>query len=166
MKEPTTTQYQVSYQTTHDYDAIQDYGRSLLNSAAYETGNDKIADGYEDDGGSVTEKDLMTGLDTNSTGKKFLYTEARHYINILLAGNNGLRKQVKSEKDNEYSSESCVNNGGNYSYRIRVANNKVTRCKNLIFYDSLENYFKSSEETEPTISSDWEGTLKGIDFSN
>lgn len=166
VKEPTTTQYQVSYQTTHDYDAIQDYGRSLLNSAAYETGNDKIADGYEDDGGSVTEKDLMTGLDTNSTGKKFLYTEARHYINILLAGNNGLRKQVKSEKDNEYSSESCVNNGGNYSYRIRVANNKVTRCKNLIFYDSLENYFKSSEETEPTISSDWKGTLKGIDLSN
>lgn len=166
VKEPTTTQYQVSYQTTHDYDAIQDYGRSLLNSAAYETGNDKIADGYEDDGGSVTEKDLMTGLDTNSTGKKFLYTEARHYINILLAGNNGLRKQVKSEKDNEYSSESCVNNGGNYSYRIRVANNKVTRCKNLIFYDSLENYFKSSEETEPTIPSDWKGTLKGIDLSN
>ena len=166
VKEPTTTQYQVSYQTTHDYDAIQDYGRSLLNSAAYETGNDKIADGYEDDGGSVTEKDLMAGLDTNSTGKKFLYTEARHYINILLAGNNGLRKQVKSEKDNEYSSESCVNNGGNYSYRIRVANNKVTRCKNLIFYDSLENYFKSSEETEPTISSDWKGTLKGIDLSN
>lgn len=166
VKEPTTTQYQVSYQTTHDYDAIQDYGRSLLNSAAYETGNDKIADGYEDDGGSVTEKDLMTGLDTDSTGKKFLYTEARHYINILLAGNNGLRKQVKSEKDNEYSSESCVNNGGNYSYRIRVANNKVTRCKNLIFYDSLENYFKSSEETEPTISSDWKGTLKGIDLSN
>lgn len=166
VKEPTTTQYQVSYQTTHDYDSIQDYGRSLLNSAAYETGNDKIADGYEDDGGSVTEKDLMTGLDTNSTGKKFLYTEARHYINILLAGNNGLRKQVKSEKDNEYSSESCVNNGGNYSYRIRVANNKVTRCKNLIFYDSLENYFKSSEETEPTISSDWKGTLKGIDLSN
>ena len=83
-----------------------------------------------------------------------------------MAGNNGLRKQVKSEKDNEYSSESCVNNGGNYSYRIRVANNKVTRCKNLIFYDSLENYFKSSEETEPTISSDWKGTLKGIDLSN
>lgn len=166
IKEPTTTQYQVSYQTTHDYDAIQDHGRSLLNSAAYETGNDKIADGYEDDGGSVTEKDLMTGLDTNSTGKKFLYTEARHYINILLAGNNGLRKQVKSEKDNEYSSESRVNNGGNYSYRIRVANNKVTRCKNLIFYDSLENYFKSSEEMEPTISSDWKGTLKGIDLSN
>ena len=45
IKEPTTTGYQVSYQTSHDYDAIQDHGKNLLNSAAYETGNAKIASG-------------------------------------------------------------------------------------------------------------------------
>lgn len=165
IKEPTTTGYQVSYQTSHDYDAIQDHGKNLLNSAAYETGNAKIASGSPDDGGSITEKNLMAGLDAGSSGNKFLYAEARHHINILMAGNNGLKKQVKNEKEDEYRSESYVNQGGNYSYRIRVANNKVTRCKNLIFYDSLESYYNSSDQTEEVKKSDWKGTLTGIDVS-
>ena len=165
IKEPTTTGYQVSYQTSHDYDAIQDHGKNLLNSAAYETGNAKIASGSPDDGGSITEKNLMAGLDAASSGNKFLYAEARHYMNVLLAGNNGLKKQVKNEKEDEYRNESYVNQGGNYSYRIRVANNKLTRCKNLIFYDSLESYYNSSNQTEEVKKSDWKGTLTGIDVS-
>lgn len=165
IKEPTTTGYQVSYQTSHDYDAIQDHGKNLLNSAAYETGNAKIASGSPDDGGSITEKNLMAGLDAASSGNKFLYAEARHYMNVLLAGNNGLKKQVKNEKEDEYRNESYVSQGGNYSYRIRVANNKVTRCKNLICYDSLESYYNSSDQTEEVKKSDWKGTLTGIDVS-
>lgn len=165
IKEPTTTGYQVSYQTSHDYDAIQDHGKNLLNSAAYETGNAKIASGSPDDGGSITEKNLMAGLDADSSGNKFLYAESRHYISVLMAGNNGLKKQVKNEKEDEYRNESYVNQGGNYSYRIRVANNKVTRCKNLIFYDSLESYYNSSEQTTEVKVSDWKGTLTGIDVS-
>lgn len=165
IKEPTTTGYQVSYQTSHDYDAIQDHGKNLLNSAAYETGNAKIASGSSDDGGSITEKNLMAGLDAASSGNKFLYAEARHYMNVLMAGNNGLKKQVKNEKEDEYRNESYVNQGGNYSYRIRVANNKVTRCKNLIFYDSLESYYNSSEQNTEVKVSDWKGTLTGIDVS-
>lgn len=165
IKEPTTTGYQVSYQTSHDYDAIQDHGKNLLNSAAYETGNAKIASGSSDDGGSITEKNLMAGLDADSSGNKFLYAEARHDIHVLMAGNNGLKKQVKNEREDEYRNESYVNQGGNYSYRIRVANNKVTRCKNLIFYDSLESYYNSSNQTEEVKKSDWKGTLTGIDVS-
>lgn len=165
IKEPTTTGYQISYQTSHDYDAIQDHGKNLLNSVAYETGNAKIASGSSDDGGSITEKNLMAGLDAASSGNKFLYAEARHYVNVLMAGNNGLKKQVKNEKEDEYRNESYVNQGGNYSYRIRVANNKVTRCKNLIFYDSLESYYNSSDQTEEVKISDWKGTLTGIDVS-
>lgn len=165
IKEPTTTGYQVSYQTSHDYDAIQDHGKNLLNSAAYETGNAKIASGSLDDGGSITEKNLMAGLNAASSGNKFLYAEARHDIHVLMAGNNGLKKQVKNEKEDEYRNESYVNQGGNYSYRIRVANNKVTRCKNLIFYDSLESYYNSSEQTTEVKVSDWKGTLTGIDVS-
>lgn len=165
IKEPTTTGYQVSYQTSHDYDAIQDHGKNLLNSAAYETGNAKIASGSSDNGGSITEKNLMAGLNAASSGNKFLYAEARHYIHVLMAGNNGLKKQVKNEKEDEYRNESYVNQGGNYSYRIRVANNKVTRCKNLIFYDSLESYYNSSEQTTEVKVSDWKGTFTGIDVS-
>ena len=107
----------------------------------------------------------MAGLDAASSGNKFLYAEARHDIHVLMAGNNGLKKQVKNEKEDEYRNESYVNQGGNYSYRIRVANNKVTRCKNLIFYDSLESYYNSAEQTTEVKVSDWKGTLTGIDVS-
>ncbi|MDO5811453.1 MAG: SpaA isopeptide-forming pilin-related protein [Bacillota bacterium] len=165
IKNPTTTVYQVTYKTCHSYDSIQDYGKNLLNSVAYETGNSKIADGYEDNGGKITDKDLMSNLDSSSKGDKFLYDEARHSISILMAGNNGLRKQVKSEKDTAYSSETYVNQGGNYSYQIRVANDMTTRCKNMIFFDSLENFYQRKDQTEEVIPSDWKGTLTGIDFS-
>ena len=46
-----------------------------------------------------------------------------------------------------------------------MANNKVTRCKNLIFYDSLESYYNSSGQTTEVKVSDWKGTLTGIDVS-
>lgn len=165
IKEPTTAGYRLTYQTIHAYDAVKDHGKSLLNSAAYETGNDKIADGYADNGGKLTEKELMAGLDKSSEGKRFLYAEARHYISILMAGNNGLRKQVKSEKDSEYSQESSVSQDGNYSYRIRVENDKITRCKSMIFFDSLESFYQKPDETSETLLSDWKGTLTGIDLS-
>ena len=165
IKEPTTTQYQMSYQTATSYEAIQDYGRSLLNSAAYETGNNKIANGYEDNGGNITEKNLMTGLDSDTSGAKFLYAEARHYISILMAGSNGLRKLVKSEKDAQYNKESSVGQGGSYSYEVRVANDMTTRSKNHIFFDSLETYYKNGNESKPAKESNWTGTLTGIDLS-
>ena len=42
--------YEMTYQSVSSWDALRDYGRQLLNTAAYETGNNFVGDGYPDDG--------------------------------------------------------------------------------------------------------------------
>lgn len=54
---------------------------------------------------------------------------------------------------------------GAYSYRVRLANDSLTRAKNIILFDSLENFYQEADETGQTIPSDWKGTLAGIDIS-
>ena len=162
--EPTDTGYQLTYQTVHSYNAIQDYGKNLLNSVAYETGNEKIANGYPDNGGKLTEKDLMKNLDSGVTTDRFLYAEVRS-SSILVSGNTGLSKQVKSKADTAYGQQITVTQGNDYSYQIRLANNKMIKTRDIVLFDSLENYYQESGQTTPVKASDWKGTLTGIDVS-
>lgn len=166
IKEPTKTLYQCSYTTMHSYDSIQDYGKRLLNSVAYETGNEKIAEGYPDDGGTITDREYFTDLDDTTDAKKFLYTETAYDINILTAASTGLKKQVKNSSASQYAYETTVHRNETYSYQIRLANDANTMAKEIVFFDSLENFFQRSDQEEPTLPSDWKGTLTGIDLSN
>ena len=164
--EPTNSRYYLTYQTSHAYDSISDYGKNLLNSVAYETGNDKIGEGSPDDGGSITDKDVFTDLDPDTDAPKFLYEEARYAINILMAAATGLKKQVKNSTENNYSYETTVHLNEDYSYQVRLANDATTKCKDVVFFDSLENFYQKNTETQPTISSDWKGRLTGVNVNN
>ena len=163
--EPTEKDYTITYKTVHTHEVIQDYGKNLLNSVAFETGNAKISDGYADTGGKITESALLIGLDPDSSGNRFIYAESRHTAGVLISQYNGLRKRVKSEEDSNYVSETTAYAGGNYSYKIRSANNKLNQSTNMIFFDSLESYYQKETQTEETIKSDFTGTLKGVDVS-
>lgn len=163
---PTNIFYVFSYSTRHPYDAIHDYGSRLLNSAAYETGNDRIAEGFPDDGGHITDKELLAGLDDAGGAERFLYAEAGYEINILMAANTGLMKRVKNADDNDYSYDTTVSSNDVYTYQIRLANDAVTDAKGIVLFDSLENFYQQADETQPTIGSDWHGTLTGIDISS
>lgn len=158
--------YSVSYQTVHPYTAIGDYGKNLLNSVAYESGNKRIGEGFPDDGGNITDKDLFVNLDHDTDDEKFLYAEARYYINIPVAAGTGLKKQIKSDKDTRYSYETIVHMNEKYNYQIRLTNDSFTQAKDIMFFDSLENFYQKPEETSPTIKSDWKGSLEGINVAN
>lgn len=137
-----------------------------MNSAAYETGNDRIAEGFPDDGGHITDKELLAGLDDAGGAERFLYAEAGYEINILMAANTGLMKRVKNADDNDYSYDTTVSSNDVYTYQIRLANDAVTDAKGIVLFDSLENFYQQADETQPTIGSDWHGTLTGIDISS
>lgn len=166
IQEATETTYTLSYTTSHSWDAIKDYGKSVLNSVAYETGNEDIGDGRPDDGGTITESSLLAKL-TDSTEddavgtEKFLYTAANWNIDSLLAANTGLMKQVKSGSDAQYSYSTVVSAGGSYSYQVRFANDALTASEDIMLFDSLEYFHQNADGA--ALASDWNGTLTDID---
>lgn len=166
INESTKNKYILKYQTSHTYDSINDYGKNLLNSVAYESGNDKIGEGLPDNGGNITDKTIFTDLDPDTNANKFKYAEARYNINLPLAAATGLKKQIKNSTATQYSYETTVRLNEDYSYQVRLTNDASTESKDIIFFDSLENFFQKAEETSPTKVSDWKGKLTGINVNN
>ena len=155
--------YMFYYTSLFSWDDVTDVlkdDNTVINTVAYETGNENIGDGRPDDGGEVTYSDLMNDLDPDTNADKFLYTECKQDLTILTTGSLGLYKKVKSEKDDDYSYETTVNSDSDYSYKIRFATDSETRLTQLVIYDFLEAY-----KTKEGATSDWRGTLLYIDTS-
>ena len=108
----------------------------------------------------------MTDLDEATDANKFKYAEARYNINILFAASTGLKKQIKNSTSTQYSYDTTVHLNEDYSYQVRLVNDASTKSKDVIFFDSLENFYQKAEETSPTKASDWKGTLTGINVNN
>ena len=156
----TSSSYSVSYDTISTWDSLKDYGKVLKVEAVYETDNYLITDGRPDDGGNLTHKDILSNLDSSSSGDKFIYRETNYDVSVLAASSIGLTLKVKAEDDVNYSKSASVYQNGKYSYQYRIANDSETRSKDLVFFDSLEDYNNDGAE------SDWHGTLQRIDTSN
>ena len=158
--------YNVFYKTIHSWKSMKDYGKKLLNPVAFETGNEKIANGYPDDGGNLSDgnKQLFNNLDEASEGKKFIYTECTTNINALVSAMSGLQNKVKNSNDDDYKYDTEVGPGEIYKYRLRFENTFMNSARNLVFFDSIEN-FKVTEESGEEKTSGWHGTLKGIDLT-
>lgn len=169
------SKYKLFLDTVHSWNAISDYGVNVYNPVAYKTGNDTIKDGTADNGGrfakdgSTPEHQIIENLanvdpdepDNWQSGvTKFIYAEEIYDINNLTAATSGLVKKVKAEKDKQYSYETSTNINRPYSYEIRMANSGSTKSKNIVLFDSLENYV-----TDNGSSSDWHGTLNSIDVN-
>lgn len=153
--------YTLYLNTDMGWDAVRDYGASILNPVAYETGNEDIAGGYADDGGKLTgeNRKFLSGLDSKSSGKKFIYDSRPFNIEIITSAVSGLTKQVRNENEPSYSYETYTTPSGNYSYRFRFANTATSKAKDIVLFDSLENYSLNGKK------SDWHGILKRIDIS-
>ncbi len=166
--------YTAFYNTVHTWDSLADWGVDVLNPIAYAKGNTEttedgetiytgIAGGSVDNGGDLSEtnKELMSGLDSDSgNAERFLFEEKTYRIDALTAAMAGLKKQIKAEEESAYSYDSITKPEGNYSYQLRFQNTQITKAKDMIFFDSLENYV-----TPEGCDSDWKGTLTGIDVS-
>ena len=174
--------YSVYYTTIHSWDAIADYGKLVTNPVAYETGNDEISGGFPDDPTvknsdnmtlddvqnkrsdaqfSAEHRNLYKDLDPDTNDYKFIYDEATHDIVAITAASSGLNKRVKSAEDSGWEYDTTVHPDETYTYRLRYANTFLTAAKDLILYDSLENYYKTDGAEKG--KSAWYGTLKHID---
>lgn len=162
---PTKNEYAMQYNTSHDYNSINDYGRNLLNSVVYESGNTRIGEGFPDDGGNITDKEILKDIDPDTDAEKFVYSEARYEVNFPVAVVTGLKKQVKNSTSKSYSYNEVVHKNEWYSYKVRMTNDSSTKAKNIVFFDSLENFYQNEGHGKPTLKSDWYGALKSVDVS-
>ena len=151
--------YELYFDTIIDWDSIKDFGTYVNNPVAYRTGNDKIKDGTNDDGGQITEHELMANLTAEDDGNRFIYADENFDIVAITSATAGLTKKVKADGEEQYSYSSITTPNGNYQYRLRYQNSTSSQTKNMIFFDSLENY-----DLEGDVS-DWHGTLESIDLS-
>lgn len=152
--------YQVYFDTVVDWDSISDYGKEVYNPIAYRTGNDFIVSGSNDDGGALVEKELMTNLTAEDDGNKFIYAESYYDIYAITAATSGLTKKVKTIDSERFVYDAKTRPDEDYQYRLRYMALTDTKVKNIVLFDSLENYV-----TPDTDSSDWRGTLQSIDVS-
>ena len=152
VKEPT-----LFFTTSFEYSAIKDYGGKLYNPVTFETGNKDITNGTADKCTNLSQfNEEMSGL-TNDKGNRFIYSETVYNLKALVYSSSGLLKQVKNSVDSKYVSETFVTPNSDYSYRLRFANSPNTISKDLIMFDSLENY-----KVGNGVKS-WTGILQSID---
>ena len=156
--------YRFVYSTVHPWEAIADYGTTLLNTVAYETGNSSITNGKtSSETGGLTESALMQNLDTSAgDSKRFLYTQYTHTASFLTSANLGLEKKVRGTDDTSYSQSAVTYNDNNYYYNVRFATDDISKAKDLIAFDSLENFTVTSGK-DTGKSSDWHGIFQGVD---
>lgn len=157
----------LDFKAFYPWDEYTDYGKSLLNSIAYETGNDSIAEGYADTGGTITEHGLMADLDGDGnpegTPMRFLYSQANSTINADVSASAGLTKTVRGPESTTWTNGQdgsvVVGKGESYTYRLRMVADSGSSLTGLVFYDSLENYHPANGGDQ------WRGTLESIDTS-
>ena len=171
--------YELDYDTLYTWDSINDYGNNVYNPVAYKTGNDTISNGFKDNGGKafidgtanpdvIQDADLMSGLDNidldsakTENEKKYIFGEDTVDLLTLTAASSGLKKKVKDEREAEYTYTSETTLGGSYSYQLRYQSSNGSSSKDMIFFDSLENYDQSTM-TNAGTESQWHGTLTGV----
>ncbi|MBR3424357.1 MAG: hypothetical protein IKG80_07715, partial [Clostridia bacterium] len=153
------SRYEISYSTEITWDNIKDYGPVLHNVAAYKSGNTIVKNGVNGTSGPID----LSAVDENASSELFTYTTNDHTIRIPLSGQLGLYKQVSGLSTQ--SSSTTVYNGGYYEYDIRFSTDPASRAKDLILYDSLENYVIKRQPYGEDIPSDWHGKLTSVDVS-
>lgn len=159
------TGFTLNYDGYYDWDSLEDHGNSLTNWLAYESDNDKIENGVDDDPSKWTYTnfdpvvDIMTDLDTtepeaDEQGQpverpNFLYTNDSTTLTVVTQSRYGLTKKVNGPNISGWTNgrigdgekqQVTVPAGGQYTYRLRYASEPGTNVKDMILFDGLEAY--------------------------
>ena len=158
----------------YSWEAAEDYGLNPLNSFAYETANDDIHNGRPDDGGSITERNLMVDLNDDGNPEDvpntFLYGQCNVNVSGVFSSYAALEKHVRLGESGMWDmglySDIRSQAGGTYQYRLRYVTATATTSKNIVFYDSLESYKPDEEAPERDQNAEtWQGTFVGLDLT-
>lgn len=170
----------IEYKAYYSWEDYADFGGSIENDVAIQTGNDEIANGQSDDARmwtpiyfstmntasntiSPATQQLLSNL-TGSTGTKanqFLYAYSKDNVSADVHTSMELDKSVKGPGNQEWTTgrdgSVIVSEGDEYQYRLRMGSQPGSSTTGIVLYDSLENY------TPADAGATWRGTLKSVD---
>ena len=140
------------------------------------------------------ERDLMKDIDPNKDTPSFVYAGVNTKIDIIAAARTSLTKDVMVNNDGYWSEgtyytdiygeppveapegrKRTVYVGGQYAYRLRMMSDTDTISKDLVIYDSLENFYARNNAIDSGLSGNddvdvdaprWQGTLRSVDVSH
>lgn len=161
------SQIRLTYRLFYSYENMADFGKNILNSVAYETGNASLGSGRPDDGGTLTDKKLFEDLNDDGnpdgTANKDMYAQAVTSIQYNVAANLELTKAVKGPRNNDWGTGQdgsvVVKTNEDYQYRIRFQSGNDTTTSQIILFDALETYHPANGTKQ------WQGVFQGLDLS-
>ena len=178
----------IKFDAYYGFDDLKDYGDEIHNVIAFESDNAYLgnvetrmgepdtpygennattADAFADN----EEKQAMVNLNPDNDNPSFIYAGASVKLEILSAARTSLSKDVQVNNDGIWDTgvdgvQMTVYTGGQYSYRLRMMSDDGTISKDLILYDSLENFVPTTGNSPEDIGAPcWKGTLRGVDVS-
>ena len=169
--------FKVEFDAHYPWDNIQDFGTATLNTVAYRSDNESYPGrtdnpGDNNDLTSLIERDLMVNIDdSNDDAHIFGYAQAKHTVSAVTSADTGLSKRVTGGETLEWTTGGVINDeevsvhaGDEYQYRLNTTADAGTTMRNVMLYDSLENYAPLESDPDHGGAS-WQGTFVGVDTS-
>ncbi|MBR3159325.1 MAG: BspA family leucine-rich repeat surface protein, partial [Atopobiaceae bacterium] len=163
--------------TSHNVVAFESSKDTLGNVRDYsgEYNEPNPVDGYENIATKTACKDdtevtALTGLDSGRTTPSFVYAGVDTRLAFPTAARTSLSKNIMVNDDGRWSQGTyddvrTVWEGGFYSYRLRMMSDANTKSKDLVLYDSLENYYAVDGNDDADIDAPrWRGEFVSVDL--
>ncbi|MEE0027371.1 MAG: hypothetical protein U0J70_07265, partial [Atopobiaceae bacterium] len=115
------------------------------------------------------EVSALTDLNPNRDTPSFVYAGVQTTLSMPTAGRTSLSKNIMVNDDGRWSQGTyddvrTVWEGGYYSYRLRMMSDANTKSKDLVLYDSLENYYAVDGNDDADIDAPrWRGEFVSVD---
>ena len=196
----------ISFDAVYSWESAKDLGMDLVNYIAFEScGENNDALGSVDNesgepdnplaGNNVTTPSMpsdvanaMTDLNPNHDNPVFVYSSAENTINVEMYAVSSLNKSVSNDLVGVWTQglagqeQVTVYEGQNYTYRLRVESLANTITRDIVIYDTIENYDipagdvtkaddYNDRESKKNWAGDWQGegqwqgTLVSVDVS-
>lgn len=165
----------LSFDATYDFASYVDYGASLHNVYAFESGNDHLGNvkDYSGELGDIsttnnlwtsndatfsdsTEKDLMKDLDPSNTNPSFIYAGSNVTLGKLNATTSGLKLTVDVNHEGRFSTgvwEKGLEDdardaytGSTYTYRIEANTGSKSQMDKIVLFDKIDGYVPTDED--------------------
>lgn len=178
---------EIHFDANYSYDDMSDHGKNLVNYVVYQSNNnssigsidghkgepDNPLAGNNDKSSAVVGNfaEALTNLDPATDNPSFVYAKDETALAVDLYALTSLTKTVDVNNENDFGSgldeEFAKNVYGNsvYKYRLRIKNPEDSESRNIQFFDKIESYTPTADDTYDYKDAQWKGTLQGVDVS-